>query len=257
VGPVFRRARELCERVGQTPQLFTMMWGNFAFHIVRGDLRACAELAEEAVAFGERLNDRGILMEALFLKGLTRLYRGDFAGARDDCARAIAEVDDRERTAFWATRLGEDAGVTHRCYLALALWHLGLADQALQLNRETLELARSLNHPFSLEYGLHHTGWLYQHCRLGMQTQAAGEEQVRIATEQGFRFWHASGTLYTAAGLLLQGRLSQGVGCSKRALKPTGPPAPNWRCPITSACWRMPARKWGDLLKPTPRSLRH
>jgi predicted ATPase/energy-coupling factor transporter ATP-binding protein EcfA2 len=219
VGPVFRRARELCERVGQTAQLFAMMWGNFAFHVVRGDLRACTELAEEAVAFGQRLKDPGILMEALFLKGLTRLYRGDFAGARDDCARAIAEFDDRERTAFWAARLGEDAGVTHRCYLALALWHLGFADQALQLNRETLELARGLNHPFSLEYGLHHTGWLCQHCRLGAQTQAAGEEQVQIATDQGFRFWRASGTLYAAAGLVLQGRLSQGCGLLQTGLE--------------------------------------
>src|SRR5260370_38167839 len=79
VGPVFRRARTLCERVGQTPQLFAMMWGNFAFHIVRGDFRVCTELADEAMAFGERLNDPGILMEALFLKALTQLYRLNLA----------------------------------------------------------------------------------------------------------------------------------------------------------------------------------
>jgi len=68
-----------------------------------------------------------------------------------------------------------------------------------------------INQPFSLEYALHHTGWLHQHCRLGVQTHASGEEQMRIATEQGFLFWHASGTLYTAGGLLLQGRLEQGL----------------------------------------------
>ncbi len=219
VGPVFRRARALCERVGQTPQLFAMLWGNFAFHIVRGDLRVCTELADEAMVFGERLDDPGILMEALFLKALTRLYRGDFAGARDCCERAIAEFDDRERTAFWAGLVGEDAGVTHRCYLALALWHLGLPGKALQLNDEMLELARAINHPFSLEYALHHTAWLYQHCRLGIPMQAAGDEQIRIATEQGFLFWHASGTLYVAGGLLLQGRLEQGLRLLQEGLE--------------------------------------
>ncbi len=132
-------------------------------------------------------------MEALFLKGLTRLYRGDFAGAQECCARAIEEFDDRERTAFWARQVGEDAGVTHRCYLALALWHLGFADRALALNKEMVQLARSINHPFSLEYALHHTGWLHQHCRLGAKAQAAGDEQIRIATEQAFLFWHAIG----------------------------------------------------------------
>ena len=218
VGPIFRRAHALCERVGQTPQVFAIMWGNFAFHIVRGDFRICTDLAEEAIAFGERLNDPGILMEALFLRGVTRLYRGDFAGARDCCARALADFDNRERTAFWAALVGEDAGVTHRCYLALAMWHLGLPDQALQLNHQMLELARLINQPFSLEYALHHTGWLHQHCRLGAQTQASGEEQMRVATEQGFLFWHASGTLYAAGGLLLQGRLEQGLRLLQKGL---------------------------------------
>jgi predicted ATPase/energy-coupling factor transporter ATP-binding protein EcfA2 len=218
VGPVFRRAHTLCERAGQMPQHFAILWGNFAFHIVRGDFRLCADLAEEAIAFGERLNDPGILMEALFLRGVTQLYRGDFAGARESCARAIADFDDRERTAFWAAIVGEDAGVTHRCYLALALWHLGFPDQALHLNREMLELARTINQPFSLEYALHHTGWLHQHCRLGVQAQASGEEQMRIATEQGFLFWHASGTLYSAGGLLLQGRLEQGLRLLQKGL---------------------------------------
>ena len=211
VGPIFHRARAVCERVEQRPELFTMMWGNFAYHIVRGDFRICSELADETLVFGEHFQDPGILMEALFLKGLTRLYRGDFAGARDCCARAIEEFDDRERTAFWARLVGEDAGITHRCYLALALWHLGFADRALALNQEMVQLARSINHPFSLEYALHHTGWLHQHCRLGAKAQAAGDEQIRIATEQAFLFWHASGTLYSASGMLLQGRLDQGI----------------------------------------------
>jgi hypothetical protein len=43
------------------------------------------------MAFGERLNDPGILMEALFLKALTRLYRGDFAGARE-CSVTAANL---------------------------------------------------------------------------------------------------------------------------------------------------------------------
>ena len=41
------------------------------------------DFAEEAMEFGERLNDPGILMEALFLRGLTMLYRGDFFGAHE------------------------------------------------------------------------------------------------------------------------------------------------------------------------------
>ena len=219
VGPVFQRASDLCERVGQTPQVFAMMYGNFAFHIVRGHFRTCIELADEAMAFAERLNDPGILMEALFLKGVTQFYRGDFPGVRDCCTQAIAELDDRTRTAFWAGLVGEDAGVTHRCYLALSLWHLGFPDQSLQLNGQMVELARAINHRFSLAYALHHTGWLYQQCRLGIQAQAVGDEQIHIAREQGFNLWHASGTLYAASGLLLQGQSERGLRMVQEGLE--------------------------------------
>jgi Stage II sporulation protein E (SpoIIE)/MalT-like TPR region len=82
-----------------------------------------------------------------------------------------------------------------------------------------LELARGINQPFSLEYALHHRAWLYQHCRLGTPTQVAADEQVRIATEQGFGFWQASGTLYVAGGLLLQGQLEQGLRLLQKGLK--------------------------------------
>ncbi|HEX6565015.1 MAG TPA: SpoIIE family protein phosphatase, partial [Chthoniobacterales bacterium] len=219
VGPILSRAHALCERVGETPQVFAVMWGNFAYHIVRGDFRMCAALAEEAIAFAERLDEPGILMEALFLRGITCLYRGDFNSARNICADVIARFDDRHRTASLAKLIGEDPGITCRCYLALALWHTGFADQALELSRQTVELARSIDHVFSLEYALHHTGWLHQHCRLGTQTQVAAEEQVQIAGEQRFLFWEATGTLYTAGGLLLQGRMERGLRLLENGLQ--------------------------------------
>ncbi|MBV8274092.1 MAG: AAA family ATPase, partial [Verrucomicrobia bacterium] len=236
VGPILSRAHALCERVGETPQVFAIMWGNFAYHIVKGDFPMCAVLAEEAVAFAERLNQReqrsidgtdgadalvyqGILMEALFLIGITCLYRGDFNSARNICADVIARFDDRKRTASLAKLIGEDPGITCRCYLSLALWHLGLADQALELSRQTVELARTIDHLFSLEYALHHSGWLHQHCRLGTQTQVTAEEQVQIATEQRFLFWQATGTLYVAGGLLLQGRIERGLPLLEKGLQ--------------------------------------
>jgi predicted ATPase len=45
----------------------------------------------------------------------------------------------------------------------------------------------------------------------GIGRGLAADEQVRIASEQGFAFWHASGTLYSGAGLLLQGQLERGI----------------------------------------------
>ncbi len=210
-GPIFARARALAERIGEKPQLFAVMWGNWAWHVVRGDFRLCMELAAEAMQLAEQLNDPGITMEALFMPGLTLLYRGDFVGAREHCERAITEFDNRELCALWTAYTGQHSGATHRCYLALALWHLGFPDQALAMSREAIARAREVQHPFSLCYALHHAGWLFQHCRLGAEGEAVGTEEIQIASEHCFALWSVTGTLYRAAGLLQQGRASEAL----------------------------------------------
>jgi predicted ATPase len=140
------------------------------------------------------------------MPGVTMFYRGQFAGARAYYENALAAYDDRARTRFWTAYTGHDAGVTHRCYLALTLWHLGYPDQALDLARAACELARTIGHAFSLEHAVDFAAYLSHYCRLGAEVQSRGEEEMAVATEQGFPFWHALGTLHRGAGLLLQGR---------------------------------------------------
>jgi predicted ATPase len=156
-------------------------------------------------------------MEALFVPGLTQLYRGEFEASRRHCEQGLA-LYDPERNRLHARSTGQNSGVTMRCYLALALWHLGYPDQARAHCEEFLALARTLNHPFTLAYALHHAAWLHQHCRLGPEAQAFGQEMVALATEQGFAFWKASGMLYRGAGLLLQKETGRGLADVREGL---------------------------------------
>ena len=211
VGPVFQRARALCEKIGEPQQQFAVLFGNFAWRVVRGEMGLSMDLAHEALGVAERLDDPGVWMEALFLLGVTLFYRGDFVGAREQYERALSQYDDRERTRAWAGRVGEDAGVTHRCYLALALWHLGYPDRALKQSQEMLGIARSIDHPYSLAYAQHHASWLYQQMRLQAETLASSEEGTRISTEHGFPLFHATGVVFGAAALLLQGRAQEAL----------------------------------------------
>jgi len=205
-GPILARAREVCRRTGDRQLQFGIMLGMWEWHIVRGDLRACVGQAADGMALAEGQGDPGMMMEALFMPGVTMFYRGLFAGARDHHENALCDYDDRARTKFWTAHTWHDSGVTHRCYLALTLWHLGYPEQALKLARETCELARSIGHGFSLEHALDFAAYLALYCRLGPEVRAKGEEETAVATEQGFPFWHSLGTLHRGAGLLLEGR---------------------------------------------------
>jgi class 3 adenylate cyclase/tetratricopeptide (TPR) repeat protein len=205
VGPVFERAREICATAGEPQQQFATVFGNFAWRLVRGEMDNALALATEALSLAEKFGDPGFWMEALFLNGVVLFYRGDFAEARVQYEKALQFYDDRDRNRAWAARVGEDAGVTHRCYLALALWHLGYPDRAVKVNREARELARSIEHPFSLAYAQHHTSWLYQLMRMPAETLLFSDEQMGTSAEHGFPLFRATGSIYNAAGQLLQG----------------------------------------------------
>jgi predicted ATPase len=211
VAPVFRRARALCERGGEPQEWFVTMYGNWAYHMARGDLRLCMDLAAEAMEFAERLKEPGLLMEALVLPAVTRLFRADFVGARDCFERALSNYEDRARCAYWLRYTGADAGVSHRVCLSPTLWHLGFPDRALQLSREACELGRQIRHPFSLCAALYRVNQVFQNCRLAAEALAASEEQMRLATEQGFLWFLPTGTIYRGAALLLLGRLQEAL----------------------------------------------
>jgi class 3 adenylate cyclase/predicted ATPase len=211
VGPTLVRARELCERLDETHQLFGITVGMWEWRIVRGELRLCVDLAADGMALAQRLNDSGVMMEALFMPGVTMFYRAEFARARACHEKALAAFDDRERTKFWSAYTGHNAGVTHRCYLALILWHLGYPEQALRMIREARELARTIGHAFSLGHAVDFMAYLYHYCRLGAEVQAAAEEELALGIELGFQLWHALGMLHKGVGLLLQNRREDGL----------------------------------------------
>ncbi len=211
VGPVLTRARELCRKIGDQQLQFGILLGLWEWHIVRGDLRVCVDQAADGMALAASADDPGMWMEALFMPGVTMFYRGEFAGARDCFEKALSAYDDQERTKFWTAYTGHNASVTHRCYLALALWHLGYPDQALQLAREMQDLARTLKHAFTLGHAIDFAAVLYHNCRLGAEAQAAGAEELALGAEQGFPLWHALGMLHQGAGLYLQDRRDEAL----------------------------------------------
>ena len=109
------------------------------------------------------------------------------------------------------------------------MWHLGYPDQALagRVERCSSWLA-AIGHPFSLAYAFAITGLSCTiHCRLGAEAEAGADEQIDIATEQGFAFWHATGLLCKGGGILLQGRLEEALPLLVKGLElPIAAPAP-------------------------------
>lgn len=219
VGATFARAKQLCSRVGETPQLFSIMWGNWSWHLVRGELPLALELAEDMVTFAENVPDIGIMMEAYVAPACTLFYLGDFDGCRNWCLEAIDKHENQEHSRIWSTMTGQNSSLHIRTYLMLALYHLGYSDKALKLHEELIAMAREIGHPFSLAHALHFSGWLLLNCRKADLLYASGKEELSIATEQGFALWESTGTFFMSAGLFLQGKLEEAIQLMEKGVR--------------------------------------
>jgi predicted ATPase/class 3 adenylate cyclase len=204
----YARARELCQQVGETPQLFQVLRGLWYFYLHRVELRTARELGEHLLTLAQHLGDAALLLEAHYALGNTLNYLGEFAAAQAHFAQGIALYDPQRHRAH-AFRYGQDPGVVCRSYSAVTLWLLGYPDQALQRTHEALTLARELAHPFSLATTLFFAAWVHQFRGEGALTQELAEAIIALGAEQGFApFSSATGPIMRGWALLAQSRAS-------------------------------------------------
>src|SRR5207245_11543663 len=93
VEQVYMRARVLCTQVGETPQLFPVLWGLCLFYTGRGELQSARELGEQGLALAQRQDEATLLLEAHAALGATLLYLGEFASARSHAEQGLALYD--------------------------------------------------------------------------------------------------------------------------------------------------------------------
>jgi predicted ATPase len=137
----YARARELCQQVGETPQLFQVLRGLWLFYLLRLELQTARELGQHLLTLAQRAGDSAFLLEAHYAVGTTLNYLGEFAAAQAHYVQGIALYDPQQHRSH-AVRYGMDVGVMSRIYGGVTLWWLGYPDQALQQSHEALTLAR-------------------------------------------------------------------------------------------------------------------
>ncbi len=218
VGPVYDRARELCERVGDKWNSFAVLFGIWAWRLVRDELILSLKLSEDIMSLAELLGDPGIMMEAQHVPANSLYYLGDFEAARKHCEDGFALYDE-DRCQKHCHRSGQNSGVTLQSYWALANWHLGYPDQALERIESAIDLANHLKHPFSQCYSRHFSAWVHQYARLGEKTLEYAEAEQKLADKHGFAFWSATSRLYRSSALLLLDRADEALDVVQEGLE--------------------------------------
>ena len=218
VETVYVRAQNLCRQVGETPQLFTVMFGLYQYWIARGDYQTCRELAEQLLALANKLEDRAFLLLAHNSLGNTLWLTGDIVGSIAHNEQAIAIYDRRQHHALATLYSGWDPGVACRYGLAKNLWIVGYPDRAVRTGDEAIALAREIDHAYSEVCALVFSALLHQHRRDARRTRQQAEAAIALATNMDLPTWLPWATALRAWALVELGQAGEGIGQLREAI---------------------------------------
>jgi predicted ATPase len=216
---VLTRARELCQQLGETSPLCSVLDNLAVIYYVWAKHQQAREMAEEALSWALQTKDP--LMEAVCRWHLEAIHfaLGDFSTAHGDLEKVIAAYEPQRDHHRFILVNPSDPGTGALAYDACCLWCLGYPDQALQRGLEALALAGAFGHPFSQADVLCYAGCMLHAMRRDAQAlKDSAEELARIAREVGYASWAAEGPVYLGWVLVMQGQIEEGIALMRDSL---------------------------------------
>ena len=217
VEDAFTRALELCEAVGEVPQLFPVLRGLASFYILRAEFEKAARMGEQILELAERSDDQRTRIEGDLVVGANLAFLNQLQKGLDHLESAIAAYDP-ERFGSGRFQLGNNPGVVGLTTSALVSWMLGFPDRANQRANEAIVLSRRLGHPSSTAYATFHAGLIHLWTREDAAALACSEAVVNIADEHDFPIWRAVGSCLRGRALAGLGSADDGLALVERAM---------------------------------------
>jgi class 3 adenylate cyclase/predicted ATPase len=217
VEQAYARARALCQRVGETPQLFSVLRGLWQFYNGRGAYQTAREVGEQCLQLAQQGDDTARLLEAHHALWTTRFLMGELPLARTHLEQGLALYDAQQHRAL-AVLYGHDPGVCCRGGAAVVLWLLGYPDKALRQLHAAHALGQEVVHPPSQAFAKMLTAIAHQ---LRRDTDAAHEQAealIALATEQGFALFRAIGGILRGGTRIALGQPGEQIGQIRRDL---------------------------------------
>ena len=207
----YTRARELCQQIGDTPEIFPTLWGVWLFYAAGGALSQAREIEDDLLQRAEHQGDADLLLQAYHAAWGSRTWLGEFTDARDLVERGLALYRPEQHHGHAMRYGGHDPGVCGQAQGALALWFLGYADQALHSCQEALRLAQEVGHPPSLAHALNWVAFLHQFRREPEVVREHTDTLISLAAEQGLGLFSVLGSVLHGWALALTGAPQDGL----------------------------------------------
>jgi tetratricopeptide (TPR) repeat protein len=217
LGQAVVRARELCDRLGDTPQRFNALFQLVNYYGTTGQYRTSLKFAEQTPQIAEESKDPMLEAISHYLHTWPLLNVGELVQTVEHSKHMMAGYDP-EKHGFLAYLFGYDVGVLGLGFGSWAQWILGYPDQALRQLNEAMNIARKLGHPHTLAFILLlacELNWLLGNFP---QINKDTEELVPLCEKNGFIYIGAHGYFYRGERAVLEGKVKEGITQMRQSL---------------------------------------
>ncbi len=207
---IYGRARDLSEKLVDTPHRFTALHGLWNSAYYRKPLQQARDLSVELVALADAEGDNTRRALARRARGCSLYYLGEFASAWESFRQGI-ELWDVEKAREEILVYGEDPSVVCRFYGSWSLWALGHVEKSRILIGEALADAERLSSPFMFAWALSLAPVLHILRREFSLAVECANASSAISAEHGFPQWTAYAKFHRGRALVSLGRTEEGL----------------------------------------------
>ncbi|MBV8865899.1 MAG: AAA family ATPase [Acidobacteriaceae bacterium] len=217
VGETYERALQLSRRVDDR-DIFAILSGVWAFHIVRGDVEKARQFSLEFLRLAERKPTPGLILAGNFFLGSSLFHLGQLEASLHHMTEAInRQVGPAEPVL--GLFAAPDLGVFCRSYLAHLTWHRGDGHQAAAYAGEAIAAAKDMQHPFSQAIALDYAAMLGVFRGESRAALEHGLEAAEVCKRHGFAYYLAMANVITGWARAAEGNVAPGLAQLREGLE--------------------------------------
>lgn len=207
-GATFSKARDLCERLGDPPQLLSVLHGLWTHTLLRGEFSSAQTQARQILSRGEARADPLWRLTGHRSSGVAHFPLGEFDDSARELEAGLALYDRAQRAAYAATTV-DDPRVVMLTYLSWSYMCSGKFGAAMARSKESVAEAREMGQVYTLAHAL--TGAAF--VALTIDTPQVGlqrlDELNDLLADNGIAYYEAVHTVFRGYCLAAMDRFDE------------------------------------------------
>jgi class 3 adenylate cyclase/predicted ATPase len=212
---LFARVQELCEFLGNSPDVAFALFALRFNYFVRGLYRGAREHAEEALQLAQGANDCTSLILAHTELGHALYHTGELLVAREHQENTLALYErERDRPLIFGT----DVKVSILSYAGRTLWLLGYPDQAVGCGEQAVAAACAISHPNSIAAAKFFASMVRIDRREVHAVKEGLEQVIAFSTKHGLGAFLLNSATHLGWATALHGREEEGIAQMRESM---------------------------------------